>query len=386
MKKASSFSLDKLFVLSSILYIIAPVIVFFFRWLKIIVALIATIPFLLLVYFAYRQLTSEEIKLVRKESIIYWIIAVVVLGVWVYYSGIGGFSYQNSDHWVRNPIYRDMCRYNWPMIYDLSKESSFVQSITGTGKVAFSYYFTWWLVPALFSKIFRLNELGCNIVLLLWSLIGVLLVLYNINRITRKCSYMNLFVFALFSGMDFIGFILYKRYFSFTEHLEWWSGYWLQYTGNTTQLYWVFNQSIPLWIIMSLVLQLKDNKYIGSLCALTFIYSPWAVFGIIPIAWAGSFFRKQSIRQAFNPINTVVTILIALIYGLFYMASSGSSGGIGTTVSYYRDDLVRFLLTCILFLILEAILFLILSYKENKDSIYFNVVFLKCFQNVGIFR
>ena len=378
MRKANSFSADKLFILFSVSYIIAPVIVFFFGWLKPLIAIIVTVPFLLLVYLVYRQLSETEICLFSKETLLYWTIAVIVLGIWVYFSGIGGFSYQNSDHWVRNPIYRDMCRYDWPMIYDLSKEPEFVKAITGTDKVAFSYYFTFWLVPALLSKLLGLNELGCNIVLYLWSLFGVLLVLYSINRISKKCSYRNLFVFMLFSGMDIIRFMVRKGHFSLIEHLEWWTdGYWIQYTSNTTQLYWVFNQSIPLWIIMCIVLQLKDNRYIGSICALSFVYSPWAIFGIIPIAWVGSFFRKQSIAQAFNPINTIVTLLVAGVYGLFYMASSGSSGGVGTTVSYYKATLGDFIFEYLMFILIEFVLYYVLVYKQNKNDRYFNLVFIE---------
>ena len=378
MRKASSFSLDKLFILFSILYIIVPVIVFFFGWLKIIIAVAVTIPFLFLVYFVYKQLTEKETNLFTKETVLYWIIAIAALGVWVYFSGIGGFSYQNSDHWVRNPIYRDMCKYDWPMIYDLSKEPDFVKAITGTDKVAFSYYFTYWLVPALFSKLLGLSELGCNIVLYIWSLFGLLLILYNINRIIGKCSYSSLLVFVFFSGMDIIRCAYYGKPYNFIEHIEWWNDlYWIQYSSNTTQLYWVFNQSIPLWIIMCLVLQLNDNKYIGSLCALSFIYSPWAVFGIIPIAWAGSFFRKQSIKQAFNPVNSIVTIMIAVVYGLFYMASSGSSGGVGTTLSYYRDRLLGFIVDYLIFVVVEVAVYWLLVYKENKKDIYFWVVTLE---------
>lgn len=375
MRKKSRFSLDKLVVLLSVLYVIVPAVVFFFGWLKIILAIIVSIPFLVLVYFVYKELTKSEINLITKDTFIYWIVAIVVLGVWVYFSGIGAFSFQNGDHWVRNPIYRDICKYDWPVIFDLSKESAFVQSITGTGKVAFSYYFTFWLVPALISKILGLSELGSNIVLYIWSLLGVLLITYNINRMIKKCSYRNLMIFILFSGLDIIRFMIRNGHFSLLEHLEWWTfGYWIQYSSNTTQLYWVFNQSIPLWILMCLVLQLDDNKYIGSLCAMSFVYSPWATLGIIPIAWAGSFFKKQSVKQAFNPINSVVTILIALIYGVFYMSSSGSSGGIGTTFSFYRETLADFILEYFMFILLEFVLYYILVYKQNKDDKYFYIV------------
>ena len=378
MKRIKNFSLDKLFVLSSILYLVIPVIIFFFGWLKTIYATILTTPFLVLCYFVYKQIIKKDIRLFTKENTKYWLISIAVLFIWVYFSGIGGFSFQNGDHWVRNPIYRDLCKYDWPLIYNLSEESSFIQSITGTGNVAFSYYFTWWLIPALISKLFNLSELGHNVVLLVYSLIGLLLILYNINRIIGKCTYKALLILVFFSGMDIVRCLFYRKPYYFVEHIEWWNDlFWIQYSSNSTQLYWVFNQSIPLWIIMGLVMQLDNNRFIGCLCALSFVYSPWATLGIVPIAWVGSFFRKQSIKQAFNPINTIVTIIIAVVYGVFYMASSGSEGGIGTTLSFYRDRLFGFIIDYLLFLIIEVVIYWVLIYKENKDDKYFWIVTLE---------
>ncbi|MBR2534196.1 MAG: hypothetical protein IKE50_05390 [Erysipelotrichaceae bacterium] len=375
MSKNHSFSLDKLLVFLSILYVTIPVLVFFFGWLKEAVALFAAVPFFFFVYFVCKDIIETETKLFTKETYIYWIIAIAVICIWVYFSGIGAFSFQNGDHWVRNPIYRDLCSYRWPVIYDLSKEPAFVQSITGSDPVAFSYYFTFWLVPALISKVFGLSELGCNIILFLWSVTGLLLILYNMNRIIGKCSVGSLLMLVFFSGMDILRCVYYGKPYQFIEHIEWWGDlYRIQYSSNTTQLYWVFNQSIPLWLIICLTYQLQSNKYLGALYALSFAYSPWAIFGVIPIALVGSFSKKQNICQVFNLINIITTLLTAGIYGLFYVASSGSSGGIGTTLSYYRTRLFGFLIDYFIFVLTEFILYWLFVYKEKKNDKYFWIV------------
>ena len=154
-------------------------------------------------------------------------------------SGIGSFVYQNWDFKVRNPIYRDLCDYQWPVVYDLSKQSDAVQAVAGSETVAFSYYLTYWLPPALVSKILGLNEQGRNLILYFYSLLGIFLVVYNLCRYFKKTSYLILAVFIFFSGMDVIGFLCRHAYSvmnqiqwggdfnHFSEiifrHMEWWS-------------------------------------------------------------------------------------------------------------------------------------------------------------------
>lgn len=368
--------LDKILIVLALSYIIIPIIIFFFGWMKLIYALIASLVFILFGFKLCKNIRKNDVNLVNKKTLFFWIITIIICVVWIYFSGIGSFSYQNSDFWVRNPIYRDLCNYNWPVIYDLSLQPTRIQAITGSSQVAFSYYFTWWLVPALISKILCLEEFARNIVLYLWSLFGILIVFYLINRIVGKCNYKNLFVFIFFSGLDVVGNLIISGKLDLFNHIEWWTGYFVQYSSNTTQLYWVFNQSIPLWIITALLLELDNNKYVASLCSISLAYSPWATIGIIPLAIYGSFRKKNEIKNVFNIVNIIIPVVLLFTYCVFYISSSGSEGGIGTTLSYYRKDLLRFVLIIILFMILEFGLYIILVWKNSKNDKYFPIVLL----------
>lgn len=125
-----------------------------------------------------------------------------------------------------------------------------------------------------------------NILLYLWAVLGIIEIIYLLCRKLNKCSWIIPVIMILFSGLDIIPYWICNNKFPGTSHIEWWAGY-FQYSSNTTQLFWVFNQSIPIWLIMALMLQLKDEKYIASLLALSFAYSSWATFGMIPIAFIG---------------------------------------------------------------------------------------------------
>ena len=369
--------LEKVFLIGSISYLVIPIIVFFFGWLKGIIALLFSCVIVLFCWNIYKQLSKNIKILFTKKTRVFWLISFICICVWVYFSGIGSFSYQNGDYWVRNPIYRDLCNYNWPVIYDLSLEPDYIKALAGTSKVAFSYYYIWWLPPAFISKLFGNVEIISNIILYIWAVLGCLIVLYNLNAIIGECRYSSLLVLLFFSGMDVIGYAISMHRFSLIKHLEWWAYTTFQYSSNTTQLYWVFNQSIALWIITELLLQLKDNRYIGGLCAISIAYSPWATLGFIPIAFAGSFRKKEEIRNVFNLSNILIVLVLGISFGLFYISSSGSSGGIELTISLFKDQIILFVVGYILFLILECGVYFYLTYEDNRKDVYYFVIMIE---------
>lgn len=118
-------------------------------------------------------------------------------------------------------------------------------------------------------------------------------------------------------------------------HIERWADF-LQYSSNTTQLYWVFNQSIPLWLIIALFLLLKESRNVVAICSLSFAYSPLATIGIIPYAIVSvlnSGDKKDNIwkkvGKAISIENIFVPLIILIIFGTFYLQNSNSLGNKG---------------------------------------------------------
>lgn len=162
-------------------------------------------------------------------------------------------------------------------------EPEIVRQTLGSDKVALAYYFSWWLPVSALSKLFHLGNFGRNLLLYCWALSGILLVIYCISRYLGKCSYLVPIILIFFSGLDVIPFYLTNSSVNFTDHIEWWAVF-FQYSSNTSMLFWVFNQAIPVWCITALLLQSENSPYSAALSALTFAYSPWATFGMIPLA------------------------------------------------------------------------------------------------------
>lgn len=312
---------DRWLTLCSALYLTAPAALFALGWLRPIVAFPAAFLFL---YFT--RLLTQSVDLSPSEgegsARWFWVSTVVLVVLWVLLSGIGGFAFQNSDFMARNPMYRDLCDRPWPVIYDLSQGSEAARRILGSGTAAFAYYFSWWLPPALVSKVLSLGQTGRDICLALWAALGLLLTVHHLTRYLGRRSFLISVLFILFSGLDAAGFYLARGYIPFQEHMEWW-GRSFQFSANTTQLFWVFNQSIGTWLIMALLLRLRDGKNVLALGSLTFAYSPWAAMGILPIALNAVLARGRRLRDTLTPQNLLVPMAMLLVYGVFYLGSSG---------------------------------------------------------------
>ena len=253
------FNTDKIIVILALSYLFVPLLVFFNTFLNLL-GILFSIVFIYFFYKLYLSLIKKEADLFKKNTIAYWAIAIVLIMLWAYLSGIGGFAYQNDDFWARNAIYRDLINYDWPVIYDLSLEPDYVVNLLGTDKVAFSYYYIFWLPIALISKFFSLSWATSNLLLYFYVVFGLLLVLYFLNRKLNKCSYIALFLLIGFSGLDVIRFVIRNNYLPTIEHIEWYGDFFFQYSSNTTQLFWIFNQSVPVWLLTSILLNNDNNK------------------------------------------------------------------------------------------------------------------------------
>ena len=370
-------NLDKAAICLAVLYVVLPIVIFGFGWLKLPYAIILGVILAGLAYKLFETLCENETQLFTKDSVKYWLIVIGVCMLWVYFSGIGGFCFQNKDFWARNPIYRDLSTYQWPVIYDLSQEPEAIQKVVSSDHVSLSYYFAWWLVPALLSKIFHMGDAMRNIVLYGWALLGVFLVLYCINRLLKRYSYLAVFVFIFFSGLDVVMFTLRQQRINFTDEMEWWADY-FQYSANNTQLFFVFNQSIPIWLITALVLLLmKNNKYIAGIASLSMAYSPWATFGMVPIALAGTFGKDKKLKDMLNPFNILAPLAMLIVYGSFYMASNGSDGGFGLIFSKYPNQTHQILCTYIVFVFIEVGAYFCVMGSQIKKYPYYWVVLIE---------
>lgn len=364
--------LDSIIVTFAILYILLPISIFFFGWLSWYIALPLNLVFLYFAKSIYLELSQNKISLIKKENLVFWLFVICVCVLWVYFSGIGGLSYQNSDHIFRNAIYRDLCNYEWPVIYDLSKEPQHVQAIIGMEKTSLTYYFAWWLPAALVSKIFSFGDLASFNVLYVWACFGIFLTIYLVVRYVKKCSYIIPLIIVFFSGLDVIPFFIQNNMFPTIQHIEWWAWF-FQYSSNTTLLYWVFNQAIPIWLIVSIMVHLKDSRCIIGLISLSIAYSAWAVFGFVPF---GIYILCKNFKRSLSFNNIALPIIMLLVFGTFYLASNSENTSFHSIFENEKPN-SEIIISYIEFIFIEFLIYFILIGKKAFSYRFYWITLLE---------
>lgn len=375
--------LDRVMYEISVVYIALPVFIFLAGWLRLIVAVPVCIIFLVSLILMLRNRPEAIAWHLTKAQWGILLASLGLLAVWVFLSGQGGFAFQNSDYEYRNAIFHDLINKSWPVIYNFSSQNNAatISVASASNTAILTYYIGFWLPGALVGKLF--GWYAANIFLYLWSLLGVVLVAYYLFRTLRKASVRTVLIFIFFSGMDFLGYLLGNRALPGpTQHIEWWSG--LQYSSNTTLLFWVFNQTIVMWLAVLLIMNLKNSRSLFFLYAMLLLQGPFPFLGMLPIVlWkayqgyplnlkrkngkgtnaAAAFFVWfwNGVRRALTFENIVGGISVLLIVCL-YFANNISAASTGANKSSFNY---------IPFIIFECGLYLLFLFVDHrKEPLY----------------
>ncbi len=265
------------------------------------------------------------------------ILALVVLCalLWTFFSGIGGLFYQTEDHYGRNAIFRDMLEHPWPVYFE------------GT-PYALTYYIAYWILPALAAKgVAALLGAGAlwgaaNAALFAQTFFYLTLTLLLFLSLARAKGLIKnallLLLFVFFSGMDALAMPFFPDWWN--NQLEWWAqGY--QFSSNTTGLFWVYNQALPAWLCMMMLL---DNPQdVGSFALIglaAFPFSPMPFIGLMVYFLGLAAVRGVSLARAhgagkglrallgecLTARNLLACFSIAPAFIPYFMANAASGG------------------------------------------------------------
>ena len=350
------------------LYLYIPTVIFLFGWCK----LYISIPLFILLSIILVKMFSNYKEEFNNEKVINYfkknkkqiLILLFISLLYVFLSGIGGYVYQNYDHIYRNSLFESMINNSWPILEH-------------NGEIYMVYYFALWLPAALMGKIFGV-EFG-YFFFYIWCTIGVFLFFNYIKDFSKKHYLLPILIFVFFSGLDFIENFLYGgdpgTIFSKAYHIEWSTGY--QFSSFTTQLFWVFNQCIPAWLLTFYILSLKDNRIIGLLIAMSLIFCTLPSVGLAILALYKIFYDngikkkdfKEWLKHTFTWENLLVGVPILIIFGLF--VKSNAAGG----VIIYGIPQFR-ILNYILTIIYEVGIYYFLVHKYHSKNPLFYVSFI----------
>lgn len=369
------------FYMISMIYLMIPVLIFTIGYLRPGVAIPVSVIFAGLTVVAVldcgRGITGEKLSCKTYIKIPYkYLIAFAVIALLIsFITGVGEFIFTLQDHPYRRAILRDLIDYKWPVIYDYSTQTNpEVRQILGFdgGKVAFCYYFAYFLPAAVVGKILGLG--AANIFLLIWNALGMALTLVGMTYFTKRASFAIPFVYVFFAGLD----ALPDAFYAVTHYEAWlWlEGYvpCISYIANFTEYCNVFNQVVPCFLVMTLILMQKNTRSMALTAGVLFAYSPWAVIGMIPVAIArlldkdtGCGRGKHIVKNVLSPVNILSVIALLTVFGSFYMANSGAVEYRGFTISFYEEPL-WFIPCYLIFILVEIGAFVLILGKEHKKD------------------
>ena len=394
-KEAKSITIPYPWLYASIvLFLTIPLFMFFLGYLKLQVSIPLTLIFAGIVLYCVSDCmngpdgnknwgSDKDLKIPLSYLIGFAVTALAVSFV----SGAGEYIYTLQDHEYRRAILRDLINYDWPVIYNYNTQTNpEVIKIFGmaSGQRAFSYYFIYWMPAALAGKAFGFN-VG-NFVLYLWNSIGIFLCLLSTSAVIKKVTAWVPFIFVFFSGLDIIPNLVYEL--THYSDWRWFEGFVtsMSYVSNFRELASVFNQMVPCFLVVAILLMSNNTRSMGLTAGILFCYSPWAVFGILPMVAAFLFGKNlraskisKTLYNTFSPANIASAVLILTIFGSYYMTNSGAVGYKGFAWEYFSNP-GWFILAYIVFILIEVIPFALILYKREK----YNPVFIAAFATLLI--
>lgn len=272
--------IDRILIAATHIYLLLPVLIFCIGWCKWYVGIIMTCVTVIGAYMSMRQYASAEAAEAAdcfwdRKSLWKILIVVLIIVLWVILSGIGGYVWQNKDHWWRNVMFNILVEDDWPVV----RSMEFNGIACERGMI---YYIGFWLPAALAGKLFGL-EAGYAFQCV-WAVMGIVIFYFLICSWRKKISVWPLFIFIFFSGLDIIGALRWGAPVSVlwsVEHLEAWSVLY-QYSSITTQLFWVFNQALPAWVACALLFLRPHPRNCILIWVSTMLTSTLPFMGLLP--------------------------------------------------------------------------------------------------------
>ena len=265
------------------------------------------------------EITTEEVPATSPQF--GWrhaLFLLLVLLVWLGFSGTGAFSFQRSDWLKHESILKDLIEYSWPVIYDLYAYP-----------VPIVYYVAYYLPAAVVGKLGGWN--AAQVTLFIWSYIGLILSVLWFSVLARKLSFWMVLLFILFSGLDVVG----------NTILHWQDGsilqwvrtvrfdFELEYSSNTHLLYYVPNQAFGGWIATGLtmyaILQMRQRSITWFPFGLSALWAPFVTVGLAPYLLV-EFLTDETpfparVKRYLSWPN-LCGLLIFLLMAIFYLSKS----------------------------------------------------------------
>ncbi len=267
--------------LATFIYLTIPALLWIFGWLQLFIAIPLALGLIAAAVHAWKEtrrhcLSPDFVSTEQNPPLWSFVVALLPVLVWAFYSGAGGFTPTSPDWPKHFAMMRDLTEASWPVAYTIEGKS-----------YSLVFYLAYYLPAAAVAKIFGW-WFGC-LALSLWTCLGTVLAVAWFTLLVGRYPVLAALLFIFANGLDFLGQRLVQGgpLLAGTEHLDWWAGL-LNLPGHYSQLVWAPQHSLAAWMITGLLaVELGSGRkpsHALLLVALATFWSPFTIIGLIPLA------------------------------------------------------------------------------------------------------
>lgn len=304
-------------------YLALPAVLFFAGWCRWQVGIPLAVAVVCAAGLCLKEHCRGESPFLDTQAAVYrgnkpWGRMLLILGIvlaWTWLSGVGGYAWQNTDHPIRNEIFQLLMDEAWPV----------ERQLDGAPR-GLVYYLGYWLLAAGIGKL--CGPKAGWAAQYIWAVAGIILMYALFCICRKKLSVWPLLAIIAFSGLDMAGMLLRNpdqfRIFG-TLSLDEWFGYY-QFSSMTTQLFWVFNQAVPAWVLCMLVFLGEKPKNVVFITSLIILTSTFPFAGMIPYVLYVLATRCAYQLESCLSLQNLTGVAVAAV-SLLYIAGNGAVKG-----------------------------------------------------------
>lgn len=360
------------------LYLFLPVLLFEALWLDRILAIVM-FALTLLLWREIRKVLEPMCSDFRFSPTI--ICQCLLLLVFLFSTGHGGFFLASGfDIPWRNAIYYDLIKYPWPVVYS-------------NPECALIYYVGYWLVPAGISSFLGLNETASNVVLFVWTYIGLLLYYFLVCDYLRsrgKEYWIVTLILIFWSGLNIFGMLFHSIYGDAPLRID----------AHNFFLAWVFKGGLFLRTTFDSMANVYNQYLYVGICTVLLLLNInkpeiYAAIGLLalpctPIGFLGIFFLLTGyffvrlpglcrecglniiLKRVLSKANLLACCTLLPLYYLYYSLNGATNYHRDTAGggSIWLQDRLSITLLFIYYLVFFGI-YGFLLYKSNKKNVLF---------------
>jgi hypothetical protein len=305
----------------TVFYLAFPYFIFFLGWLKLPIGIFLSVT---LLYGLYIFTKSQSIATPNfKISLSNLILCILIVLIWVLFSGAGGFGYQNHDYFKHNFLQFDLTKQTWPVMYHLKNGTKYL-----------SHYLAYYLPgPAIF---YGLGWKYVQLANFFLTLSGILLAIFWMLRFVGKFTFWIVLLFIFASGTQIFTLIFQNGTQSLPLILDkirnhgflfWMNGLGIlpiNFMSASDMLYWGPQHAISCWLAIGLLLNdwlidknLKHSPFYISLIA---FWSPLGLIGLAPFLLVALINTK--FKAIVNAVNLLIAPIVFVVIALFLTSIS----------------------------------------------------------------